>query len=222
MSHDFALGEGQEQGHERDGDHQGPEVALDDHAVLQDSDRLVVDPNVRAEDPAEQRLFLVLFGPGLVGEGIRRAEAVEGSGSFGAIGHAENFVGRERCFIIATNAGLGGRIPKLFPRTQTAAMRGVKNDAKTAIRCNADGEADQEEWGRKEPPPAGLVGKDEENAQNKSSDDVNDAGITNEEDSRSVSIADGPSHKVRMRLATEIAFNQVPDWRESRGMSSVL
>lgn len=101
-------------------------------------------------------------------------------------------------------------------------MGRMEYHAKTFVRRHADGEADEEEGRDEKAPPSRFPGEHEENAEDKTGDDMANARVANEEHTRLVAIADGPANKVGMGLAAEVGIDHAFDRRQGGRVGRML
>lgn len=161
-------------------------MALHDDTILQQTYRLVLDPDRLGEDAPQQRFLLVLVDPQLVIEGVTRAERVHRDAAAGGLtgilargGHTIDFVrarshGGFFVFVVVVEGVEAGAIAVLFPRSESAAVARVDDDAEALVGGDADIEADEEEGEAPEAPPAGRGGADQKDGEDDGGDDVGD------------------------------------------------
>lgn len=99
-SDDVELRQCNKKSRQRDGDQQGPDVALDHDAILKQPYRLILNPYLAREYLSDQRRFAVLVHPQFVPVAVRGAKRVQGDGTFGPVRQGVDVVGGQGGFVV--------------------------------------------------------------------------------------------------------------------------
>ena len=212
-------------------------MTLHHDPILQQPDRLILDPDLLRKHLAHQRFIAVLLHPALVPVAVTRPERVHADpplavafrrGARGvqaaaaAVVQVVHVVGREGGFVVGLEARQRGPVAALLPRSQGAAVAGVDDDAEALVGGDHDVEADEEEREGEEAPPAALARQDEEDGEDQPREDVQVAVPFDEQHARSVAVADAPADEVGVRLPPQGGFDHVFDEGEGAGVGGVL
>lgn len=109
-----------------------------------------------------------------------------------------------------------------LPRTKVAVVHAVEDDAHALPRRDQRRYADEEAEEREHAPRATGVAERQDNGSDQPDHDPADAQTTGEDDTRTVTVADGPADEVGVSLAAERPLDRRHDVLERRRVGRVL
>lgn len=199
-------------------------MALNNNAILQHADGLVLNPDLRCQNFAHQCSLIVLAHPNFMPTGVGSAKGVEGSTLLKPMRRDGMIINRKtRLFVHYMHKVCRRRpVPELLPRARGSGVIGVNNHTETLVCRHTDREPYEKEWGDKQAPPTRLPGQDEKNTDDEAHDDVSDADIPYRENARPVAVTDRPTNEVGMGLPPEVSLDHIPYQGKGRRMRGVL